>query len=244
MPMASQTRGSATARLIAWTGALVFAGSLIWFLYSYLVRFGAVVSPGPLLRPVLTDILLFSVFALHHSLLARTARKAALARLLAPGLERSLYTWVASLLFIAVCSFWQPVPGLLYELRGGWALLGYGVQAAGLVLTLRGASAVSFLDLAGVRPVLIAARGSVPSHVPLATGGLYRFVRHPVYFAWVLFVFGAPSMTATRATFAVVSTIYLAAAIPWEERNLLETFGPEYEQYRRKVRWRMMPGLY
>jgi protein-S-isoprenylcysteine O-methyltransferase Ste14 len=51
-------------------------------------------------------------------------------------------------------------------------------------------------------------------------------------------------MTATRATFAVVSTIYLAAAIPWEERNLLETFGPEYEQYRRKVRWRMMPGIY
>lgn len=244
MPMSSLTRSSATARVIAWTGALVFAGSLLWFLYCYMVRFGGGVPRGPLLRPVLANILLFSVFALHHSLLARTGIKAALNRLLAPGLERSLYTWVASLLFIAVCSFWQPVPGLLYELRGGWALAGYAVQAAGLVLTLRGASAVSFLDLAGVRPVLLAARGAVPSHVPLATSGLYGFVRHPVYFAWVLLVFGAPAMTATRATFAVVSTIYLAAAIPWEERNLLEIFGPEYEQYRQKVRWRMMPGIY
>lgn len=242
--MSSLTRSSATARVIAWTGALVFAGSLLWFLYCYMVRFGGGVPRGPLLRPVLANILLFSVFALHHSLLARTGIKAALNRLLAPGLERSLYTWVASLLFIAVCSFWQPVPGLLYELRGGWALAGYVVQAAGLVLTLRGASAVSFLDLAGVRPVLLAARGAVPSHVPLATSGLYGFVRHPVYFAWVLLVFGAPAMTATRATFAVVSTIYLAAAIPWEERNLLEIFGPEYEQYRQKVRWRMMPGIY
>lgn len=242
--MASLTRSSATARVIAWTGALVFAGSLLWFLYCYMVRFGGVVPRGPLLRPVLANILLFSVFALHHSLLARTGIKAALSRLLAPGLERSLYTWVASLLFIAVCSFWQPVPGLLYKLGGGWALAGYAVQAAGLVLTLRGASAVSFLDLAGVRPVLLAARGAVPSHVPLATSGLYGFVRHPVYFAWVLLVFGAPSMTATRATFAIVSTIYLAAAIPWEERNLLEIFGPEYEHYRQKVRWRMMPGIY
>jgi hypothetical protein len=90
-----------------------------------------------------------------------------------------VYTWVASLLFIAVCSFWQPVPGRLYALTGGWALLGYALQLAAIVLTLRGASAVDLLDLAGVRPVLLAGRGAAPSHVPLATSGLYGFVRHP-----------------------------------------------------------------
>jgi protein-S-isoprenylcysteine O-methyltransferase Ste14 len=244
MPIARSPQGSPTLSLFAWSGAIVFAGSLLWFLYCYAVRFGVAAPEGPILRPLLIDIGLFSAFALHHSVLARSAVKAAIGRRLGPGLERSLYTWIASLLFIAVCSFWQPVPGRLYVLGGGWAVLGYALQCAGLILTLRGASAVDLLDLAGVRPVRLAAGGSAPTHVPLATSGLYGFVRHPLYFAWVLLVFGAPSMTATRATFAIVSTIYLAAAIPWEERSLVDTFGPDYEAYRRKVRWRMIPGVY
>jgi protein-S-isoprenylcysteine O-methyltransferase Ste14 len=41
-----------------------------------------------------------------------------------------------------------------------------------------------------------------------------------------------------------VSTAYLALAIPWEERALVRTFGSEYEAYRRKTRWRMLPGVY
>ena len=63
------------------------------------------------------------------------------------------------------------------------------------------------------------------THVPLQTRGFYGFVRHPVYFAWVLMVFGAPHMTMTRLTFAVMSTAYLAIAIPFEERGLLDVFG-------------------
>ena len=51
-------------------------------------------------------------------------------------------------------------------------------------------------------------------------------------------------MTATRASFAVISTAYLALAIPWEERGLIETFGADYQAYRTKVRWRMLPGVY
>ena len=42
----------------------------------------------------------------------------------------------------------------------------------------------------------------------------------------------------------LATTAYLALAIPWEERGLVHTFGPAYETYRRKVRWRMIPFLY
>lgn len=234
----------AALQIVAWSGASVFAASLIWFLYLYIFRFDAAPPSVSATSAVAVDVLLFSVFAFHHSLFARTGTKQWLERRVHPALERSLYTWIASLLFIAVCTWWRPVPGTLYDLDGLWSLTAYAVQAAGVVLTVRASRALDALDLAGVRPVLNAAAQLPPRHVPLETRGLYAFVRHPLYFAWALFVFATPTMTGTRAVFAVVSTAYLALAIPWEERALVTTFGDSYTAYRRKVRWKMVPGIY
>lgn len=235
---------SRAAVALAWGGAGLFAVSLAWFLYSYAVRFGRPATAGSVVTPVLVNVALFSAFAFHHSLLARDGVKAALQRWMSPAAERSLYTWTASALFLAVCTWWQPVPGVLYRLEGVAAWIGYAVQLAGVVLTAAGARAVGGLELAGVRPILRARAGLPQTHVPLETRGAYRFVRHPVYLAWILLVFGAPVMSATRFVFAALSTAYLALAIPWEERGLIRQFGEDYERYRRRVRWRMLPFLY
>jgi protein-S-isoprenylcysteine O-methyltransferase Ste14 len=231
---------SLRALITALGGGAAFAASLAYFLYAYLVRFGVTTTDGAGWRPVLIDIALFSAFALHHSLFARTPLKDWVRRVASPLLERSLYTWVASAMFAGVCWWWMPVPGELYRLEGYWRWLAWGIQAAGLLLTFLGSRALDVLELAGVRAVLTAR----PAHVPLKTSGVFAIVRHPLYFGWALFTFGAPDMTATRALFAVVSTAYLALAIPWEERALVTTFGPEYEAYRRTTRWRMLPGVY
>ncbi len=244
-----------SALVVAWTGAVLFAASLAWFVYAYLVRFGRAAPSGAVLAPVLVDLLLFTVFALHHSLLARSGIKETFRRIVPAELERSLYTWVASLLFLGVCTWWQPVPGVLYRLDGAWRLGAWAVQLLGLLLTVRASNPLDVLELAGVRPVQRSRAGasSVPhkggtqaaaEHPPLITSGLYGFVRHPLYFSWALFVFATPTMTATRAAFAMISTAYLMIAIPWEERGLVETFGPEYEEYRRSVKTRMIPWVY
>jgi protein-S-isoprenylcysteine O-methyltransferase Ste14 len=228
----------------AWLGAALFAVSLLWFLYSYLVRFDEV-ARGGLVRAIVVDVFLFSSFALHHSVMARTGAKRRIEQLVPSGLERSVYTWLASLLFIAVCTWWQPIPGVLYRLNYPWRALAYVIQGTGIALTFRASRALDGLDLAGVRQVQrVVANAAPPQHVPLETTGLYGFVRHPLYFAWTVFVFATPDMTGTRAVFAVISSVYLVVAIPWEERDLIRTFGPAYESYRRQVRWRMVPGLY
>jgi protein-S-isoprenylcysteine O-methyltransferase Ste14 len=229
---------------VAWSGACLFVASLLWFLYAYLVRFDAAPPAGDRVRPIIIDVALFSVFALHHSLFARTPLKAWVRRRIPPVLERSLYTSVASVLFLVVCGAWQPVPGVLYRIEGPWRWLAAAVQLTGVLLTFRGSKALDVLDLAGVRPVIRARADASPVHVPLVTSGVYGLVRHPLYFGWTLLVCGAPDMTATRAVFALVSTGYLAIAIPWEERGLIETFGRAYEDYRHQVRWRMIPGVY
>jgi protein-S-isoprenylcysteine O-methyltransferase Ste14 len=41
-----------------------------------------------------------------------------------------------------------------------------------------------------------------------------------------------------------MSTLYLVLATPIEERSLEQEFGESYREYRRKVRWRIVPGVY
>ena len=255
--MAASSRAPGIALAFAWCGAAVFAGSLLFFLYSYLITFGRPAGSIRAITPVVIDCVLFTVFALHHSVFARPAVKSRLAGLVSVPFERSIYTWIASVLFIVVCAAWRDVPGELYQLSGPTALAGYAVQVLAILFTARSSARLDVLDLAGVRPFLSirtgepfdAAQGDPElaggsEHVPLVTTGLYGFVRHPLYFGWMLLVFAAPHMTMTRLTFAVLSTAYLAIAIPFEERALIRVFGPQYREYQRRVRWRMLPGVY
>lgn len=237
-------RSSRAALVVAWSGAFAFAVALLYFLYAYLVRFGAVAESASPWRAAAVNVLLFSGFAVHHSLLARTSFKARVSRVVDPALERSVYTWTASVLFIAVCWAWQPMPGELYRLGGAAALGGYIVQALGVLLTAQSSARLDVLRLAGVRAVQQARHGGGAPPPRLESTGLYGLVRHPVYFAWILLVFGTPHMTMTRFVFAAVSTLYLAVAIPFEERGLVELFGDDYRSYQARVRSRMIPGVY
>ena len=228
----------------AWVSAASFAASLLFFLYAYLVVYGRPQQGGPLVVPVVVNLTLFTAFALHHSAFARSGVKRRVGDVIPPALERAAYTLVASLLFGAVCWWWRPVPGVLYSVDGPWRWLPHVVFGAGVTVTLLSARRLDALDLAGVRQVMAASRPAAPPGAALLTTGLYGLVRHPIYFGWVLLVLGVPDMTMTRFVFAGISSLYLAVAIPFEERSLTETFGPEYASYQRRVRWRMVPGIY
>jgi protein-S-isoprenylcysteine O-methyltransferase Ste14 len=229
-------------RFFAWMGGAMFVVSLSYCAYFYVVLLGRpVVSDGPAwpVRDAVVDVALFSVFALHHSLAARTGVKRALARLVPATAERTLYVWISSLLLLAVCALWRPLPGAVYEAEGAvWWLL-VGVQGLGVALTWRASAVMDSLELAGIRQAL----GQAPPS-RLRIVGPFRFVRHPIYLGWILMVFGAPTMTMSRLVFAAVSSAYLVSAIPWEERSLVEAFGDPYRAYQRQVRWRLLPGIY
>lgn len=224
--------------LFSWSGATVFALSLAYGAYSYVIRFDMLAAPGSTaIWPAIANVVLFGAFALHHSVLARTGVKRAVIRRVGEALERPLYVWLSSLLFLLCCWLWQPLPGVLYSAAPGWRVVGVGVQLAGVVVTLLAARRLDARVLAGLRP-------SGGPDAALEISGLYGLVRHPIYFGWVLMVLGAPHMTATRASFALTSMAYLAVAVPFEERSLVATFGEAYRHYQRRVRWRMVPGLY
>jgi protein-S-isoprenylcysteine O-methyltransferase Ste14 len=57
-------------------------------------------------------------------------------------------------------------------------------------------------------------------------------------------VFCASTMTMTRLVFAVTSSAYLLVAIPLEERSLRQSSRGAYDDYMRKVPWKLVPYLF
>jgi len=222
------------ARVFVWLGGALFVASLALCAWTYLVALG---RPMPTAGwpPLATDAALITGFALHHSLFARERVKAWLARRVAVSLLRSMYVWVASLLLMLVCVLWRPIGGDIYHANGMRAIAHAAIQLAGVWITARGVARIDPLELAGIRPA---------AETGLQVTGPYRWVRHPLYFGWLLMGFGAAHMTGDRLAFAAITTLYLVVAIPWEERLLLKRFGEEYARYMRDVTWRMIPFIY
>jgi protein-S-isoprenylcysteine O-methyltransferase Ste14 len=222
---------------------VVFVGSLLYFAWSFARRYSTVALPagGEVWPPALIDVVLFSAFSLHHSLFARTRVKAWLTRRVPPALERSVYVWIASVLFLATCALWQPVPGLLWHVTDGPARVFATLQIVGGLASVQMARQLDVWRLSGIRQVFA---GPSLAAAEFVDRGLYGWVRHPIYTAWMAVVWFPPEMNGTRLVFAAVSTFYLALAVPFEEKDLVRAFGADYEAYRKKVRWRMVPGVY
>jgi methanethiol S-methyltransferase len=227
-------------KLVAWLGGGVFVGSLAllaWWYFGLLGRGGS----GGGIRALIVDAALVLIFAGHHSVFARDPVKRRLAFIPADMLT-SFYVWVASLLLLAVPLFWVPIGGDLYRVRGWLSYVFVAVQLAGLWISSRAVAGLDALELAGIRQV-IGSRGR-PQSRALQVRGPYRYVRHPLYLGWVLMFFGAGTMTIDRLTFAGLTTLYLAMAVPWEEKGLKQSYGAEYARYSERVKWRMVPYLY
>lgn len=222
-------------------GAGLFVLSLSYFVYSYWTVFG-IPSDGALRTPVIVwNLVLFSAFALHHTVFARERLRQALAQALGP-LERSFYVWVASLLFIAVCKLWLPLPGVLWDVGREFTVALLFLQLAGIVISVYSASLIDIWELAGIRQLQAPARES--QTMEFKTRGPYGWVRHPIYLGWFLIVFCVGTMTMTRFVFAVVSCLYIVVAIPFEERSLRRTTNGAYDRYMQKVPRKLVPGLY
>ena len=126
--------------------------------------------------------------------------------------------------------------GLLFRPAG--AHLAWGV-AAGLVLQLAGlALAITALVVLG------RSFGFAAADRGLVTRGPYAVVRHPVYAAYIVIQAGYVIQSISVRNVAVlvfVTGCNLGRAVA-EERVL--ACSADYEAYRRRVRWRLVPGLW
>jgi protein-S-isoprenylcysteine O-methyltransferase Ste14 len=102
-----------------------------------------------------------------------------------------------------------------------------GLSVALLVYSLLQTGALQFIGLPQALGMTVREK--------LNTGGLYRFVRHPLYTFSLLFLWLSPVMTRNMLLLYAALTFYIFVGALLEERKLLQTFGETYRQYREKT---------
>jgi protein-S-isoprenylcysteine O-methyltransferase Ste14 len=86
--------------------------------------------------------------------------------------------------------------------------------------------------------------GMVAANRGIQTGGLYRWIRHPLYCSYVVaflgYVINHPS--AYNIGVYVVAVALWVLRLRAEERFLMQ--DPAYREFAEKIRWRLVPGVY
>jgi protein-S-isoprenylcysteine O-methyltransferase Ste14 len=188
------------------------------------------------------DLLLLTVFAVQHSVMARRGFKRWWMRIVPSQIERSTYVLCASVALILLVALWQPLGGIVWQVQRPVAVAAiYTVFALGWGLVLLATFLINHFDLFGLRQVWFALQDRPYVPVSLATPWLYRVVRHPLYLGFLMAFWAAPTMTVAHLVFAGVTTVYILVAIQLEERDLVAEHGVEYEDYSRRVPM-LIPG--
>lgn len=117
----------------------------------------------------------------------------------------------------------------------GWLLF-----AAGVVLQLWTLALLRLPGIMGMPEIVPGMQGR------MVTSGPFGVVRHPTYLSHTMMFLGVFLLSGVVAV-GVITILDLivvnAVIIPMEERELAARFGEEYEEYRRKVRGRIVPRL-
>ena len=183
-------------------------------------------------------IILFSVlvYGFVHSLLATLAAKARARQWFGPGADRwyrLAYNTFGILTFLPILALTVTFPGeRLYVIPTPWSyitLVGQLLALLGLVIGLLQTGIWSFL---GFEQML---NPSPSSTTQFVTGGLYRWVRHPLYTAGLAFIWLTPIMTSNLLALNIGLTLYLIVGAIYEERKLVREFGETYIDYQQRT---------
>jgi methanethiol S-methyltransferase len=232
-------------------------GRLLGFLYgviAYLVFFATflyaigfvadigvpkTIDSGPvasIAEALIVNLLLMSLFAIQHSVMARPAFKRWWTKFIPRAIERSTYVLAASLALALLLWQWRPIPAVVWQVSNPTGAMTLMVlEAVGWLIVLSSTFLINHFELFGLHQVANNLVGKPMPAPRFRTPLFYKLVRHPIYLGFIIAFWAAPVMTAGHLLFAAVTTAYIFVGIALEEHDLITVFGDQYRNYRRQV---------
>lgn len=228
-----------TALLYALIAYAAFNG---WFLYAiaFLGEWAPKsINDGPpcsLGEALAVNVGIVLLFAVQHTIMARSGFKRWWTRIIPAALERSTFVLIAAVILSLLLWQWRPIPSDLWKIEQpivAGALR--GLMLLGALTVLYTTFLIDHWDLVGLRQAWASFKGEPPASPVFKEKSLYRWVRHPMMLGLIVWLWATPHMTWGHLLFAASLTAYVLIGVRIEERSLRQELGDSYEEYRRRV---------
>jgi len=191
---------------------------------------------APLAQALIVNLVLMSIFAIQHSVMARQQFKRWWTKFVPASVERTTYVLLASLALALLIWQWRPMPAIVWQIADPQlAAAVTGLSFLGWLIVLTSTFLINHFELFGLHQVTNNLSGRPMPAPRFRTPLLYRFVRHPIYLGFIIAFWAAPTMTQGHLLFAAVTTAYILVGTWLEERDLVTVFGDDYRRYRERV---------
>ncbi|WP_273510493.1 methyltransferase family protein [Phreatobacter oligotrophus] len=216
----------------------IFAAAVMAMIVA--MYFGMSMSLGQVPAPWshLCNGLLLLQFPITHSLLLSQRGGRLLNRAIpvhGQTLSTTTYAIVASVQLLLLFAIWTPSGVIWWRAEG--VLLGVisAAYAASWLLLLKASFDAGAEVQSGALGWMSLLANRRPLYPDMPTGGLFRFIRQPIYVAFALTLWTVPIWTPDQFVIAVTYTLYCLLAPKLKERRFAARYGARFEAYRSSV---------
>jgi methanethiol S-methyltransferase len=184
----------------------------------------------------LINILLLSLFAIQHSVMARQGFKKVWTKIVPQSIERSTYVLFASIALILLFAFWRPIPEVVWNVGNPFfAGILNVLFFVGFFMVLLATFLINHFNLFGLQQVYRNLKEKEQVYPKFVKPFFYKVVRHPLYLGFLIAFWATPKMTVGHLLFSFATTGYIMVAIQLEEHDLVKFHGNEYKRYQKEV---------
>lgn len=191
---------------------------------------------------ILLIVLLFSLFAFSHTWLASRKLKTALAAKIGSRIAfyRMFYNVSSILFFLAFLAVTPKPDAIIYDLQFPFDIITFALQVLSLIGLIWTFSQFDSKEFLGISQIARFMNGTYSAETldekqELIFVGPFKYMRHPVYFFFILFLGFRPQMTIFYLVMFICCVAYFYVGSIHEEKKLVEVFGEQYSKYQKRT---------
>jgi len=198
-------------------------------------------TKATLLRAVVQDVVLLTLFGLQHSIMSRPAFQKLVKSWCSAPIERLLHLVASTAAARLIMAHWRDLPHILYTARPGSllynALTGLSMLSFGfLLLSLLTAARYDLMRY------YTALSGKQQPSIPQILPWVYRCTRQPLFSAMLAVFWCSPTMSYGRFLFSACMSVYTIIGCQMQERDQIKQTGAPYLEYMRHTP-QLIPGF-